>query len=120
MTITVDLDSRFNTLNNGSQRIRVRQNTVTKEREAIVNVVLSSETPDGSGLSTVDFSGIRGFTKVYVADIVRNPFLNGHVSFVRATGDAAATGQFHFVDFAGADITTQLVDESYDVVIRGV
>lgn len=119
MTITVTLDSRFNTLNNGSQRIRIRQNTVTKEREAIVNVVLSSETPDGSGLSTVDFSGIRGFTKVYVADIIRNPFLNGHVSFVRATDDAA-TGQFHFVDFAGVDITSQLVDESYDVVIRGI
>ena len=119
MTITVELDSRFNTLNNGSQRLRIRQNTVTKEREVIVNVTLSSETPDGSGLSTVDFSGIRGFTKIYTADIVRNPFLNGHVSFVRATNDSA-TGQLHFVDFAGANITTLLTDESYDVVIRGV
>lgn len=120
MTINVTLDSRFNTLNNGSQRIRIRQNTVTKEREAIVNVALSSETPDGSGLSTVNFSGIRGFTKVYAVDIIRNPFLNGHVSFVRATNDSAATGQLHFVDFTGTDITSALTDETYDVIIRGV
>ena len=120
MVITVTLDGRFNTLNNGSQRLRIRQNTVTKEREAIVNVALDSETPDGSGLSTVDFSVVRGFTKIYAVDIILNPFLNGHVSFVRATEDDSATGQFHFVDFTGADITAALTDETYDVIIRGV
>jgi len=120
MPIDVTLDSRFNTLNSGSQRIRIRQNTVTREREAVVNINIDSETPDGSGLSTVDFSKIRGFTKIYAVDIVRNPFLNGHVSFVRAVDDAAATGQLHFVDFTGADITTSLTNETYDATIRGV
>ena len=120
MTITVALDDRFNTLNNGSQRLRIRQNTVTKEREALVIVTLDAETPDGSGLSTVDFSGIRGFTKIYSVTIVRNEFNNGLVSFVRATEDDSATGQFHFVTFAGVDQTLILTDESYDCIIRGV
>lgn len=119
MTIVVTLDSTFNTLNNGGQRLRIRQNTPTREREAIVNVTFSNSQSLASGLVAVDFSKIRGFTKVYTATIINSPLTSGHVTFIRASDDSAETGEFLFLDEALAALVNA-PDETYDVVIRGV
>lgn len=104
MTITVELNPTFNTLNNGSQRLRVRQNSVTKERRAVVDVEFNSESYVTGGI-TVDFSSIRGFTQVYMIGITH---VGGHshlISFVPGADNDAATARFElFVPTTGVEV----------------
>jgi len=119
MTVTISLNADYRKLSDDVSN-RIKAGGVGREREAIVDIVIANETAGAGGLITVDFSGISpGFTQVYACEILHNDFGEGHASFVPATGNAAATGKLHLVDFTGVD-SAGSVTTTLRVAIRGI
>lgn len=76
---TVEINPRFNTLN--SNNLRTKQDFGSRERRAIVDVILVATQPQ-TGLFDVDFSTIRNFTEVYACRTIQaSPELLGITTF---------------------------------------
>lgn len=119
MTVTITLDPDFRKLNDDPS-LRIKPGGVGREREAVVNIVIAGETAGAGGLIAVPFDGTGlGFKQVYKCTIDHNDFGEGHASYEPATGNDAATGELHLVDFTGADAAGS-VTTTLRATIRGV
>ncbi|NIT99612.1 MAG: hypothetical protein GWN01_01305 [Nitrosopumilaceae archaeon] len=89
--VTVTLVSTFKRLND-DRTLAVKPNAASREREAIVDVTYGGSENYSTGGNTVDFSGLRQFSKVYAVDfLARSKGLLA--DFVPGTNDDAATGK---------------------------
>ena len=79
MAVTVALHPEFRTLNGGANRLRMKPNSITQEREAVIQISLNGQSTDAAGNIPVDCSVVRGFKKVYDLNITINGFENGLV-----------------------------------------
>ena len=92
---------------------------IGREREIVVDVVITAETPS-AGLLTLDLSGTGlNLTQVYLVTVEHNDFAVGHVTYVPATGNAAATGQLKLFGFDGVVITASSTT-TLRLLIRGI
>ena len=119
MTVTVTINADFKKFNDDPSYQR-KPGGLGRERECVVDIVIAAETAGAGGLITVPFNGVGlNFTQVYLCTIEHNDFGEGHASYVPATGNAAATGELHLVDFTGAD-SAGSVTTTLRALIRGI
>ena len=82
MAVTVNLVREFERLNDDRSLYRI-QSPASREREAVVDITYDSRHQYSTGGDTIDFSGIRGFTQVYLCQVVQDntPLSSGHLLF---------------------------------------
>lgn len=73
MTITAVLNPRFNFLNSNS--LRNKADFRTRERRAIIDILIPNDETYISGGNPIDISKIRNFIQVYAGFIVKQPIL---------------------------------------------
>lgn len=119
MTITITLNSRFKTLNDGN--LAIKANAGSREREAVVDITYSADQNYVTNGNTLDFSAIRKFIKVYSCEIIEKSF--GRVmTFVPAAEDASATGKLKIFHTDGTELSngnTGTQSMTLKAIIRG-
>lgn len=122
MAITCTLNTTFQHLND-DRSLKSRANTSSRERTAIVDIAFgASDDYVNPGGVTVDFSKVRGFTKVYACDIIQSD-IGRVMTYVPASGNAAATGKIKIFHTDGTELSngnTLTRSKSIRVQIRGI
>lgn len=120
MAITSALNSTFTHLND-DRSLSAKQNTSSRERQAVVDITCGAGDNYVTGGITVDFSTIRQFKKVYACDIIQSTI--GRVcSFVPAALNASATGKIKIWGTDGNELandSTLTQSKTFRVVIYG-
>lgn len=96
---------------NDDRTLAVKPNSSSREREAIVDVTFDDGTYAAGG-PIVDFSTIRGFTKVYSCEILHCT-KGVLLQFTPGSGDGAALGKLkaYGVNFDGSPTGIKLLTE---------
>lgn len=119
---TITLNTSFNRFN-GDRSLAVKPNSTSREREAVVNVAFGASEDYATNGITLDFSKIGGrFTQVYSCEVVHKD-LGLNMSYVPATGNAAATGKLKIWGTDGNELSngnTGTRNKNLVCIIRGI
>ena len=121
MAITAVLNTTFSHLVD-DRTLLVKQNSASREREAVVDITCGAGDNYATNGITVDFSVIRGFSQVYSCEIIQSTI--GRVcSYVPATANAAATGKIKIWHTDGNELSNGNAltnSKTFRVIIRGI
>lgn len=101
--------------------MRIKQNTSSLEKEAVVDITFASTDTYTTGGLTIDFSVIRNFKTVYFCDIIYNGYVLP-IQYVASATNDAKTGKLKAFDSTGAELgagSAVLESVKLTVVIRG-
>ena len=121
MAITAVINSTFTHLVD-DRTLMVKQNVASREREAVVDITVGAGDNYVTGGITVDFSVVRGFSRVYSCEIIQST-TGRDCSFIPATGNAAATGKIKIWHTDGTELSSEnslTNSKTFRVIIRGI
>lgn len=99
---TVVINSTFAHLND-DRSMRIKQQTSSVEKEAVVTVTIGSTVTYTTGGIVIDFSQIRNWKTVYYCDIIMNSYVLP-VVYIPSTNNVSSTGKFKFYDNTGTEL----------------
>lgn len=117
----VTINANFLHLSGGDFNARNINEVSSKERAVIVDIPFSSDDRYSTGGVRVDFSKVRGFTTVYLCNILHNT-VGLTCSYVPGAGDSASLGKIKFWGTDGnelADNSSAIASKALRVLIRG-
>lgn len=118
----VEINSSFSHLNGVDLNSRDVGNDSSIERSAIINVPFGSGDVYSTGGIQVDFSGVQGFSQVYLCKIIHNP-IGLDCSFIPGAGNSSTLGKIKFWGTDGnelADNSSAITSKTLLVEIRGI
>jgi len=117
---SVTLNPTFARLND-DRNFKLKENSSSREREAMVDIKLTNDGPTLKNGATVDFSKIYGFKRVYACVAVAykggtlNSSLTAHIHYEPSNTFDASTGKIRQV----GGTPNQLYGMTITVLIRG-
>lgn len=121
MAITIALDATFTHLM-GDRSLKTKQNSTSREREAVVTITVGAGDTYTTNGVTLDFTQIRLFSQVYLVNVCHNGYVLP-VQYIPAAGNAAATGKMKFFDSSGAELgngSAAIQNKVIKCIIRGI